>query len=292
MGPAPSERDDPAAWDVARPRRPSRMPGVDMAGFRVPGTLVGGLRMVPHPAVMLILEFGPGTSTVADGTGRHHHGSLVAGPGFGYGGGVRAWGEDIVCVQVRLSPAVAGAVLGASPTDLATTVVSLDDLWGREAFLARERLAQTPSWEDRFAFTDALLARRIAARSPADPAVAWAWQRIVRSRGLVRVDRLTSELGWSRKRLWTRFTTHIGIPPKRAAKLVRFDHAVHRLLAGSATARVAADIGYCDQSHLHRDVMEFTGTTPTAVVTEPFLTVDARAWPAPLPLTSPAQQLT
>ncbi|MFD8008699.1 helix-turn-helix domain-containing protein [Streptomyces sp. NPDC058955] len=250
-----------------------------MAGFRVPGPIAGGLRMIPHPAVMLMLEFGAGSSTVDDGAGRRQPGSLVAGPGFGAGGGVRARGTHVECVQVRLSPVIAGTILGARPTELAGTMVSLDDLWGREAARIRERLGEIPSWEDRFAWTDALLARRYEARPPVDPAVAWAWNRIVAGGGLVRVEDLAAELGWSRKLLWSRFTAHLGMPPKRAAKLVRFDRAVHRMVAGEGAARVAADGGYCDQSHLHRDIVEFTGATPTAVVHEPFLTVDRRAWP-------------
>ncbi|XTP10664.1 helix-turn-helix domain-containing protein [Streptomyces albus subsp. chlorinus] len=67
--------------------------------------------------------------------------------------------------------------------------------------------------------------------------------------------------------------------PKRAAKLVRFDQAVHRMVQGEDAARVAADGGYFDQSHLHRDVMAFTGSTPAKVAGEPFLVVDDRAWP-------------
>ncbi len=43
-------------------------------------------------------------------------------------------------------------------------------------------------------------------------------------------------------------------------------------------AFVAADAGYADQSHLHREVRAFTGSTPTAVAGEPFLTIDALAW--------------
>lgn len=274
------DRDGSAEWDVARPRRPSRVADVDMAGFRVPGPLVGDLRVVPHPAVMLILEFGARSPTVDDGAGRRLRGSLVAGPGFGSGGGVRASGDRVECVQVRLSPVVAGAVLGACSADLAGDAVCLDDLWGREASRIRERLSETASWQERFEFVDTLLARRCEDRSPVDPGVAWAWNRIVVGRGAVRVDHLAAELGWSRKRLWSRFHSYLGVPPKRAAKLVRFDRAVHRLVAGERAARVAADGGYCDQSHLHRDIMAFTGATPTAVVGEPFLTVDDRAWPS------------
>jgi AraC-like DNA-binding protein len=92
------------------------------------------------------------------------------------------------------------------------------------------------------------------------------------------VERLAEETGWSRKRLWSRFRAQVGISPKRAASLVRFDCAVHRLAAGEPAAAVAADCGYADQSHLHRDVRAFTGATPAAAAVAPWLAVDDIAW--------------
>ncbi|WP_250907182.1 helix-turn-helix domain-containing protein [Nonomuraea sp. NEAU-A123] len=263
-------------WDVACPQRPSRVAGVTMAGFRVRD--LDALRMVPHPAVTLLVEFGTGSPVLDYAAGRQQRGSVVAGPGLGSGGAVWARGENVECVQVRLSPVIARAVLGVSPADLDGAVVALDDLWGREASRIRERLGDVSSWQDRFALTDALLARRHEAGPPVDPEVAWAWDRIVGGRGLVRVDGLAGEVGWSRKRLWSRFRSQLGLPPKRAVKLVRFDHAAHRLVAGEGAARVAADGGYADQSHLHRDVVAFTGVTPATVADEPFLAVDDIAW--------------
>jgi AraC-like DNA-binding protein len=98
------------------------------------------------------------------------------------------------------------------------------------------------------------------------------------SGGRVRIDSLSAEVGWSRRRLWSRFHSQIGLPPKRAAMLIRFDRAVHRLAAGVHPARVAAEGGYADQSHLHREVAAFTGLTPTTVADEPWLAVDDIAW--------------
>ncbi|SEC00222.1 helix-turn-helix domain-containing protein [Streptomyces sp. TLI_105] len=265
-----------ALWDVECPRRPSRVAGVTMAGFRVPD--LDALRMVPHPAVTLLLDFGGGTSVLDCATGQQR-GSLVAGPGLGSGGAVRARGENVECVQVRLSPVIARAVLGASPADFDGAVVPLESLWGREASRIRERLADVSSWQERFGLTDLLLARRYEAGPAVDPEVAWAWRRIVAGRGLTRIDGLAAEVGWNRKRLWSRFRSQLGLPPKRAAKLVRFDHAAHRLVAGEGAAHVAAATGYADQSHLHRDVMALTGATPASVAGEPFLAVDDIAWP-------------
>jgi AraC-like DNA-binding protein len=251
-----------------------------MAGFRVRD--LDALRMVPHPAVTLLLEFGPG-APVLDCAGGRQRGCLVAGPGLGSGGAAVVSGEDVECVQVRLSPVVARAVLGVSPADLDGDAVPLDALWGREADRVRERLVEVPSWQGRFALVDALLGRRYEAGPPVDPEVAWAWRRIAVSRGLVRIDGLAAEVGWSRKRLWSRFRSQLGLPPKRAASLVRFDHAAHRLVAGEPASRVAADAGYADQSHLHREVAAYTGATPATVAREPFLAVDDMAWPGLTP---------
>jgi AraC-like DNA-binding protein len=276
-----SERDDGVLWDIACPARPSRVPGVTMAGFRDRGITPPGLRLIPHPAVTLVLAFG-GAIAVEDATGRQQQGSFVTGPGFGEG--LRALrAETFECLQVRLSPEIAQAVLGAAVADLDGAVVTLDDLWGREAARISERLEDLSCWEDRFTLADAWLARRCAAASQVAPEVAWAWRVIVAGRGMVRVEHLAAELGWSRKRLWSRFQSQIGLPPKRAAKLVRFDHAVHSLVAGQDPAGVAADCGYTDQSHLHRDVLAFTGLTPATVVNEPFLAVDDIAWGWPGP---------
>jgi AraC-like DNA-binding protein len=274
MGPGVSEQDDTVLWDITCPKLPSRVPGVTMAGFGDRGITPPGLRLIPHPAVTLVLVFG-GTIAVEDAAGRQQQGSFVTGLGFGEAlHALRA--DAFEAVQVRLSPVVAHAVLGT--TDLGDAVVSLDGLCGREVARISDHLGDLSSWEDRFACIDAWLARRCAAASRVDQEVAWAWRRIVADRGMVRIEHLAAELGWSRKRLWARFQSQIGLPPKRAAKLVRFDHAVHRLVAGQAAAGVAADGGYTDQSHLHRDVVAFTGLTPATVVDEPFLAVDDVAW--------------
>jgi AraC-like DNA-binding protein len=278
MRPAESLRDAAAIWDIATPSRPGRLAGVSMAGFRdrAPGPV--DLTVVPYPAVTLVVDFGDGL-VVDDGTGHRQRGSVVAGLAPGT---VRAWGRSIECVQVRLSPVVAHAVLGATG-ELGGTVAGLDDLWGGDAAGTQEQLGAAGSWDERFALVEAALARRYEAGRAVDPEVARAWEQMVVSGGRVRVEQLAGELGWSRKRLWSRFRSQIGLTPKRAAQLIRFDHAAHRLAAGHGASRVAAEGGYVDQSHLHRDVMAFAGVTPTAVAVAPWLAVDDVAWAAAQP---------
>lgn len=245
-----------------------------MAGFRAHTADPVDLQTVPYPAVTLGFDLGDGLLVEGAG-GRPRPGSVVVGLAPA---GVRARGRGIECVQVRLSPVVAHAVLGAT-AELGGTVVALDDLWGRHAVRLQEQLRAAESWDERFALIEAALVRRFETGWAVDPQVAFAWEHMTMTYGRVRVERLAAEAGWSRSRLWSRFRAQIGLSPKRAAQLVRFDDAVHRLAAGHRATEVAAESGYADQSHLHRDVMAFTGTTPTAVATAPWLAVDPVAWP-------------
>jgi AraC-like DNA-binding protein len=272
----PPARAAAAVWDIAVPSRPGRMAGLRMAGFSDRAKDLVDLRVVPYPAVTIFINLGD-EIRVDHARGQQLRGSLAIGLAPS---GVRARGRGIECLQVRLSPVAAHAVLGAS-AELGQTVAALRDLWGRDAVRTQEQLRAARSWDERFAIAEAALARRHQARRAADPEVAFAWRQMVASQGRVRVEQLAAEAGWSRKRLWSRFRSQIGVTPKRAAQLIRFDHAAHRLAAGHSAALVAAESGYTDQSHLHRDVKTFAGVTPTAVAAAPWLAVDDIAWAAP-----------
>ncbi|MET7771150.1 helix-turn-helix domain-containing protein [Nocardia sp. NPDC005366] len=265
------------AWEITRPPRTPALHGVDMAGFRIHGDIPARLRAIPHPAVTVAVNIGDHCFDVRDSTGRTHSGSLALGL-TGNAAPVRV--QAIECVQVRLSPVVASAILGFPLAELTGNIVALDDLWGRDATRLSERLHETCGWHERFALIETTLSARLRDDRRADPEVAWAWRQLILSRGRFRVERLAAEVGWSRQRLWSRFGTQIGLTPKRAAMLVRFDHAVHRLVRGHSPAQVAADSGYADQSHLHRDVRGFTGTPPSSAASEPWLAVDDKAWPS------------
>jgi AraC-like DNA-binding protein len=269
-------------WDIATPPRRARLPGVSMAGFRASSADLVDMRVVPYPAVTVFIDFGDAL-LVDDASGQRQRGSVVT--GLAPGAVFRGLGRDIECLQVRLSPVVAHAALGAS-AETSGTVVALSDLWGRDAARLYEQLRAAASWDERFTIAEAALARRQEVGRAVDPEVALTWRQMLASRGRARVEELAAGTGWSRKRLWSRFRSQIGLTPKRAAQLVRFDHAAHRLAAGHSAALVAADGGYADQSHLHRDVTAFAGMTPATVASAPWLTVDPVAWAAPRYLSS------
>ena len=106
---------------------------------------------------------------------------------------------------------------------------------------------------------------RLADARPPAPGVAWAWRRLVETGGRVAIGDLGGELGWSRKRIVARFREEIGLSPKAAARVLRFERArlERRALAGSPTGRrLRFDCGYYDQSHLIHEFRSVTDRTP------------------------------
>ncbi|MFC5220252.1 helix-turn-helix domain-containing protein [Streptomyces coerulescens] len=261
-GPARTGRDAGAGWEVAHPLGGTSLEGVAMAGFRDHAGAGLDMRVLPQPAVIVVIGFGD-VALAVDGPGGHRPMANLVAPMTP--GPVRIRGERVECVEVRLSPRAAYAVLGVAPHELHGSVTSLEDLWGPPARRLDERLADAGSWSERLALTDAFLARRAAAAPAMSPEVAGVWDTIVARRGQVRITDLAASCGWSRKRLWSRFGAQIGLTPKRAAVLARFDQAARALSSGENVSDVALACGYADQSHLHRDVLALTGFTPSAL---------------------------
>ncbi|WP_408612226.1 helix-turn-helix domain-containing protein [Glycomyces terrestris] len=264
--------------DVALPSRPLRLPGIDMVGFGHRSPAPAEIAMVTHPSVTLLIDLSEDDQIASDAQGRRVRGSVVAGL---VPGDLRVAGQGVHdCLQIRLDPVAATALLDAS-AELSGAVVSLEEVWGRDAGRVEDRLRDAASWHERFEIAVDVLGRRLGARPSVDPEVAYVWEQTLAGRGRVRVDDLAAEVGWGRKRLWSRFRAQLGITPKRAARLVRFDRAAHLLASGRSAGSVAIASGYADQSHLHREVKTFTGLTPTALAAAPWLAIDDVAWPTP-----------
>ncbi|MFC4373071.1 helix-turn-helix domain-containing protein [Nocardia halotolerans] len=260
MRPIMSERELEVGWELAQSTGPVPL-GVSMDGFRDRAAVGRAMRVFARPAVTVVIQFGDRPLTSEGVVRRSASDGLVAGllPGIRH-----VHSERVECVELRMSPITAYRLLDAAPTDLDGTLIGLDDIWGSAAPLLRERLSESATWADRFAVTTKFLVAQESSRT-ADPEVVACWDRIVTDKGAVRVRELAELTGWSRKRVWSRFTAQVGVTPKRAAMVVRFRSAFELLLTGRTIAEAAVTCGYSDQSHLHRDMSTFAGVTPGAL---------------------------
>ena len=163
-------------------------------------------------------------------------------------------------MQVAVHPLGCRALLGVPAAALAGTDADLADvLGGRATGELRERLHAAPAWPARFAAVDAALRRLVRDGGGVHPGVAYAFDRLLRTGGRVGVAELAAETGWSARHLTNRFRAEVGLRPKEAARVVRFDRARRALRPGRRLADVAAGGGYFDQAHLAREFQAMAG---------------------------------
>jgi AraC-like DNA-binding protein len=169
------------------------------------------------------------------------------------------------CIELRLRPSAAHRLLRWPMHELANRSVLLEDVVPQARQL-RRRLRETESWAERFDLVESFLLRRLAEAEEPVREVEWSWHELRRTAGRAPIRELADDLGWSHRRLITRFREQIGLAPKAVARVIRFDRAV-RLLRSSeeaALGAIAYDCGYFDQAHMNREFRELAGTTPAA----------------------------
>lgn len=166
-------------------------------------------------------------------------------------------------VQFDIEPPAAQALLGVPAGELSEQTVALDDLFGSGSRRLAERLHDAPDAAERFAILDEVLLGALGrAATPPPPDLEQAWSLLRASGGRIRIEALAAELGCSRRHLANRFAEHVGVSPKVAARLIRFE-CVRSRLETAPLAELAAEHGFADQSHLTREFQALAGRPPT-----------------------------
>jgi len=204
-------------------------------------------------------------SAESDGSARRFSGAMVSG----------CYGKYFVIdtrahanlLGVHFRPGGARAILGLPLGEIADQHVDLDVLWGPVARELRDRVGRASSTHERFRIVQSELLKRLAldSRSRAHPAVALALGRLKDERSSV--GPVAAELGMTSRRFIELFTAEVGMTPKLYARVQRFQSALmqaHRTRAN--WTELALAVGYCDQSHLIRDFVSFSGFSPSELL--------------------------
>jgi AraC-like DNA-binding protein len=244
------------------------------AGFRVSGLPSGVHFGLPSRDVDLIISLGqpikvlqmpnaiqaPATLT-AFVSGLHDAPAILRQDGSAFG------------LHVFIRPLGIQAILSTASDQISSLVLNLCDIWGNRAEGLIEALLGVHTWHERFDILDQAFASRLSPFRP-QPEVSWAWERLAKSHGSVPVQQLADEIGYSRRYFSERFRSTIGVSPKQAARIFRFERAC-RLIADKrlGLAHVATGCGYYDQAHMAREWYALAGCSPKAWITRelPFL---------------------
>jgi AraC-like DNA-binding protein len=172
-------------------------------------------------------------------------------------------------VGVRFRPGAAPAVLGVPATEVVDLDLSADELWGRAAVALGEAVAAAPTLAAAAAVLERTVYERLAHAPGLDPVVGEAVRRLLPGGG-GEVASIASSLFISERQLRRRCEAAIGVSPKTLARMLRFQRFL--ALAGQTEhpaeqlARLAAEAGYADQSHLTREAARLDGRSPKALL--------------------------
>ena len=295
----------------ARPAEPLRPYVAWYTGYRQRGVPPGRHRGLPSPFLTFIVTLDEPLVILAHpdpgqppGTFKTLLGGLHSAPALIVHEGAQSG------IQVALRPLGTRALLGLPAGELAEIDVPADAVLSDLCSELRTRVLAATTWPGRFAVLDEILLRRMnVAQTTYDvaPEVGWAWRQLLTSGGAILVSDLAEQTGWSGRHLASRFRAEIGLTPKAAARVIRFNRARH-LLARQATATgptrptgptgstgpmsstgrtgptgpggyrladLAAACGYFDQAHLAREFRALAGCPPSQWLAEEFRNVQA-----------------
>jgi AraC-like DNA-binding protein len=170
-------------------------------------------------------------------------------------------------VGVHFKPWGMAPFVDVALTELRDRWVPLDAIWRRSGDRLRDRLASAPSSVDMLPLVEDELSRRLRPEpSRGLELVDRTAGRVAASWGTVPVGALATDAGVSPNHLAGQFKAHVGLTPKRVARIYRFARLILSVDARGPVewARLAHAAGYFDQAHFSREFKDFTGHTPTA----------------------------
>ena len=170
--------------------------------------------------------------------------------------------EQQAIVGVNFTPCGAAPFFRDPSNVLGNDHVELEQLWGRDGAVLRERICERRSPAAKLRELEAVLLERAVGALEADAAVQFAISAFDRG---APVSTVVDRVGMSAKRFIRTFAEVVGLTPKRFARVRRFQRVLDVLEKGPTRdwAQLAVAQGYYDQAHLIRDFRQFSGTTPT-----------------------------
>lgn len=233
-----------------------------------------------HAQLRLRLSPGGATYRFADGTAKDASDLHIVGPTSG-AFNVHAKGPVHV-FGAGITPAGWAAMIGLDASTMLNRVIDATDLFGdriEQAAAAIKAAEGCPNAMSRIG--EALVLDLV--RGGSGDAVEF-MRRVdnwLAASASPDVEHLVQATGLSRRQVERRCNALYGAPPKLLARKYRALKAAVALVSGGAEIGDVLDCGFYDQSHLIREIKQFTGLTPGQMRAEPNLltrmTIDQRS---------------
>ena len=204
---------------------------------------------LPHPCVALVFGWPQRTAEVV-GVCTTRFRRAFAGPERHFG--------------IKLRPGAFRSFVTEPVSTLTDRRIPIEAALGGLGRALREAVLATQTLEEAIAAAESLLLAERPHLSAGIAEIRDLAERIEHDRTITRVEPLAKALGVATRTLERRFRDAVGVSPTWVVRRYRLIEAVERLKAGDAAtlAALAAELGYCDQSHFSRDFKALVGQAP------------------------------
>jgi AraC-like DNA-binding protein len=167
-------------------------------------------------------------------------------------------------VGVHFKPWGISPFVDVPASDLRDRWVPVDAVWRRAVDRIRNQLGELATATEMLQAVEDELRSRLAPARGLD-LVLHTGGRLESAHGAVAIGALTDAAGVSSTHLATQFTSHVGVTPKRVARIYRFARLILSVDGRHPVdwSALAHATGYFDQAHLGKEFKDFTGRTPT-----------------------------
>jgi AraC-like DNA-binding protein len=229
-------------------------------------------RLMPDGSIELVINLNENEARIYDRENLDKYvrlpGALLCGPHSSFF--VIDTAQQASVIGIHFKPGGAFPFFKMPASELHNFHVSLEDLWGHEAGLLRERLLEAqPPLKKLQVLEECLLEqafRPLERHCVVDCAL-----------GLFRnihtapaIADIADHIGISSRRFIQLFSNQVGLTPKLFARVRRFQQVLKNIRRGAEFSWVdmAASCGYFDQAHFIHDFKEFSGINPTAYLAQ------------------------
>jgi len=171
-----------------------------------------------------------------------------------------------VVVGTKFRPGGFSGFLAGPVSALRDRVLGMEEAFGPDGARLERDVAGAATTEARIEVVRRFLRAR---RPPPDPQRALVAEIVEAMRAAppgTRVGEIATRFGLAPRTVQRLFATHVGTGPKRVLQRFRHQAAADRLgAAAGGLARLAAELGYCDQPHFAQDFRAVAGRPPSAL---------------------------
>jgi AraC-like DNA-binding protein len=224
-------------------------------------------RLMPDGSIELVINLRENESRIYDrrnsSTFNRFPGALVCGPQSNFF--VIDTAQQASVIGIHFKPGGAFPFFRLPLDELHNLHVSLEDMWGREAGLLRERLLEAGTAQKKLDLLESCLLAQIRRPLVRHKAVNGALALFRNIHLAPPVADVSDEIGISSRRLIQVFSAEVGLTPKLFCRVRRFQQAL-RLIDKQNDfdwADMAAECGYFDQAHFIHEFKAFSGMCPT-----------------------------